>query len=111
VGEGIYQLARPASVVVQIFNSQGGLVRQIDAGLRDTSRQTIGWNGQNQAGATLPEGVYTFRVIAVDSQGQLVPVTTYRIGTVEGVSLENGVVNLQVNGDKVAFNDVLSILN
>lgn len=111
VGEGMYQLARPANVVIQILNSQGGVVRQIDAGARDTSRQTIGWNGQNQAGAALPDGLYTFRVIAVDSQGQSVPVTTYRIGTVEGVSLENGAVTLQVNGDKVAFSNILSILN
>jgi flagellar basal-body rod modification protein FlgD len=111
VGEGIYQLARPANVVIQILNSQGNLVRQIDAGVRDTSRQTIGWNGQNQAGAALPDGIYTFRVIAVDAQGQSVPVTTYRIGTVDGVSLENGTVTLQVNGDKVAFSDILSIVN
>jgi flagellar basal-body rod modification protein FlgD len=111
VGEGIYQLARPANVVIQILNSQGGVVRQIAAGSRDASRQAIGWDGKNQAGAALPDGVYTFRVVAVDSQGQSVPVTTYRIGTVEGVSLENGAITLQVNGDKVAFSDILSILN
>jgi len=111
VSEGMYQLTRPANVVIQILNSQGGVVRQIDAGPRDTSRQTIGWNGKNQAGGALPDGLYTFRVIAVDSQGQLVPVTTYRIGTVEGVSLESGAVTLQVNGDKLAFSDILSILN
>jgi len=98
-------------VVIQILNSQGSVVRQIDAGARDTSRQTIGWNGQNQAGATLPDGLYTFRVMAVDTQGQAVPVTTYRMGTVEGVSLENDAVTLQVNGEKVAFSDILSILN
>ena len=111
VGEGLYQLARPANVIIQILNSQGSVVRQIDAGARDTSRQAVGWNGQNQAGGTLPDGRYTFRVIAVDSQGQSVPVTTYRIGTVEGVSLESGAVTLQVNGDKLAFSDILSILN
>jgi len=111
VSEGMYQLTRPANVVIQIMNSQGGLVRQIDAGARDTSRQTIGWNGKNQAGAALPDGLYTFRVMAVDTQGQAVPVTTYRMGTVEGVSLENDAVTLQVNGDKVAFSDILSILN
>ena len=111
VSEGMYQLTRPANVVIQILNSQGSVVRQIDAGPRDTSRQTIGWNGKNQAGGARPDGLYTFRVIAVDSQGQLVPVTTYRIGTVEGVSLESGAVTLQVNGDKLAFSDILSILN
>jgi flagellar basal-body rod modification protein FlgD len=111
VGEGVYQLGRPANVIIQILNSQGGVVRQIDAGSRGTSRQTIAWDGKNQAGAALPDGDYTFRVIAMDSQGQSVPVTTYQIGMVEGVSLENGAITLQVNGSKVAFSEILSILN
>lgn len=111
VGEGVYQLGRPGNVIIQILNSQGGVVRQIDAGSRGTSRQTIAWDGKNQSGAALPDGDYTFRVIAMDSQGQSVPVTTYQIGMVEGVSLENGAITLQVNGNKVAFSDILSILN
>lgn len=110
-GEGMYQLARPARVLIQILDSQGSLVRQIDAGARDTSLQTIGWNGRNQTGSAVPDGIYTFQVIAVDGQGQSVPVTTFRAGTVEGVLLEDGAVTLQVGGDKVAFSDIRSILN
>ena len=96
---------------VQIFNSQGGPVRLIDAGSKDTSLQKIGWDGKNQAGSTLPDGVYTLKVLAVDTQGQSVPVTTYQTGTVDGVSLDNGSVALQVNGGKIQFGDILSILN
>ena len=111
VGEGMYQLAKPGRVVVQIFNSQGGPVRLIDAGSKDTSLQKIGWDGKNQAGSTLPDGVYTLKVLAVDAQGQSVPVTTYQTGTVDGVSLDNGSVALHVNGGKIQFGDILSILN
>jgi len=111
VGEGMYQLAKPGRVVVQIFNSQGGPVRLIDAGSKDTSLQKIGWDGKNQAGSTLPDGVYTLKVLAVDTQGQSVPVTTYQTGTVDGVSLDNGSVALHVNGGKIQFGDILSILN
>jgi flagellar basal-body rod modification protein FlgD len=111
VGEGMYQLAKPGKAFIQIFNSQGTLVRQIDAGSKDTATQKIGWDGKNQAGATLPDGTYTFKVLAVDAQGQSVSVTNYQIGTVNGVSLENGSVALQVNGGKVQFSDILSILN
>jgi flagellar basal-body rod modification protein FlgD len=111
VGEGMYQLAKPGKVLIQIFNPQGTLVRQIDAGSKDTSLQKIGWDGKNQAGSTLPDGAYTFKVLGVDTQGQSVSLTTYQIGTVDGVSLDNGSVALQVNGGKVQFSDILSILN
>jgi flagellar basal-body rod modification protein FlgD len=111
VGEGMYQLAKPGKVAVQIFNAQGGLVRLIDAGAKDASLQKVEWDGKNQAGATLPDGTYTFKVLAVDAQGQSVLVATHQIGTVNGVSLENGSVALQVNGGKVLYSDILAILN
>jgi flagellar basal-body rod modification protein FlgD len=111
VGEGMYQLAKPGKVAVQIFNAQGSLVRLIDAGAKDASLQKVEWDGKNQAGATLPDGAYTFKVLAVDSQGQSVSVATHQIGTVNGVSLENGSVALQVNGGKVLYSDILAILN
>jgi flagellar basal-body rod modification protein FlgD len=111
VGEGFYQLAKPGKVFIQVFNSQGTLVRQIDAGFKDGSLQKIGWDGKNQAGVTLPDGTYAFKVLAVDTQGKAVSVTTYQVGTVDGVSLDNGSVALQVNGGKVQFSDILSIMN
>ena len=111
VGEGMYQLAKPGKVAVQIFNAQGSLVRLIDAGSKDTSWHKVAWDGKNQAGSTLPDGAYTFKVLAVDAQGQSVPVTTHQIGMVNGVSLDNESVALQVNGSNVQFSDILSILN
>jgi len=109
--EGMYQLSRPGKVMIQVFNAQGSLVRQIDAGFKDASQQKIGWDGKNQAGATLPDGTYTFKVLAVDTQGQAAAVTTYQIGAVDGVSLDNGSVVLQVNGGKVQLSDILAIVN
>ena len=111
VSEGVYQLASPGNVLIQIFDSNGSLVRQMDAGYKDTSKQKIGWNGKNQGGATLPDGVYTFRVMAANQLGQAVPVSTYWVGTVDGVSLENGTAVFQVGGDKINFSDILAILN
>ncbi len=111
VSEGEYQLSRPGSAVIQIFDSSGLLVRQIDAGRKDGSRQKIGWDGKSQQGGTLPDGVYTFRVLAADAKGQEVPVTKYRLGTVDGVSLENGAAVFRMGQDKVNFSDIVSILN
>ena len=108
VSEGMYQLSRPGKVMIQVFNGQGSLVRQIDAGVKDATRQKIGWDGKNQAGATLPDGFYTFRILAADSQGQAVPATLYQTGKVDGISLENGSILLQVNGGQVSFSDILA---
>jgi flagellar basal-body rod modification protein FlgD len=111
VSGGVYQLARPGNVIIQVFNSSGNLVRQIQPGWKDTSAQAIGWDGKSQSGATLPDGIYSFRVLAADQKGQAVPVTAYRVGTVDGVSFENGTAYFQLGGDKVNFSDILSILN
>ncbi len=111
VSEGMYQLTRPGKVIIQIFNTQGNLVRQIDAGFKDISRQKIGWDGRDQGGQSLPDGFYTFRVLAADSQGQSVPFTPYQVGQVEGVSLENGSILIQVNGARVSLSEILTIEN
>ena len=111
VSAGMYQLTRPGKVTIQVFNAQGSLVRQIDGGLKDGSRQRIAWDGKNQGGQPLPDGFYTFRVLAADSQGLAVPVTLYQVGRVDGISLDNGSILLQVNGDRVSFSDILAIVN
>ncbi len=111
VSEGVYQLASPGNVIIQVFDSNGNLVRQTSAGRKDTSPQRIAWDGKNQAGAALPEGTYTFRVLAADQKGQGITATTYRVGTVDGVAFENGAAVFQVGGDKVNFSDILAILN
>ncbi len=111
VSDGAYQLAQPGNANIQIFDSNGNLVRQIAPGYKDTSLQRIGWNGKNQQGMTLPDGTYTFRVLAADQKGQAVTATTYRVGTVDGVSFENGTAYFQMGGNKVSFSDILAILN
>jgi len=110
VSEGSYQLAKPGKVAIQIFNSQGSLVRVIDGGVKDTSKQKLVWDGKNQQGAQLPAGNYAFRVSVVDEKNQPIDVKTSRIGTVTGISFENGVTYLNLGPDKVSINEILAIL-
>ena len=110
VSEGVYQLASPGNVIIQVFDSNGNLVRQTSPAWKDTSQQRIAWDGKSQAGAALPDGAYTFRVLAADQKGQGITATTYRLGTVDGVAFENGAAVFQVGGDKVNFSDILVIL-
>jgi flagellar basal-body rod modification protein FlgD len=111
VSNGAYQLSQAGNVSIQISDSSGNLVRQIDAGYQDTSMQSLGWDGKNQQGTALPDGTYTFKVSATDQGGKAVSVTTYQTGTVDGVSFQNGTAVYQVGGNNINFSNIVSISN
>ena len=109
VSEGYYQLSKPGKVTLQIYNAQGGLVRTIEDGQNDASRQKVVWDGKDQQGVTLPDGTYVFQVSALDEKGQAISVSSYMIDTVTGVSFENGVVYLNCGPKRITLSDILSI--
>ena len=109
VSNGGYQLSQPGNVTIQISDSSGNLVQQINAGYQGTSMQSLGWNGTNQQGTTLPDGTYTFKVSATDQSGNAVSVTTYQTGTVSGVSFQNGTAVYQVGGNNINFSSIVGI--
>jgi len=111
VSGGAYQLSQPGNVTIQISDSSGNLVQQINAGYQGTSMQSLGWNGTNQQGTTLPDGTYTFKVSATDQSGNAVSVTTYQTGTVSGVSFQNGTAVYQVGGNSINFSNIVGISN
>jgi len=107
---GSYQLAKAGQAYIQIFDANGNLVRLINDGAKDTSKQTFAWDGKDQQGNQLPAGNYTFSVSAIDGNNQPIQVTTSRIATVTGISFENGVAYLNVGSDKVTINDIIAIM-
>jgi len=110
VSEGYYQLPKTGKVTLQIFGSNGNLVRSIDAGTKDTSEQKFVWDGKDQQGVTLPDGTYTFQVSAVDEKGQSIQVSPYTIGTVTGISFENGISYVHIGSRKITLSEILAIL-
>jgi flagellar basal-body rod modification protein FlgD len=109
VSGGSYQLTSPGQVYIQIFDANGNMVRLIDEGVKDTSKQSFTWDGKNQQGAQLPAGNYTFEVSAVDKTNQSIQVSTSSIGTVTGISFENGVTYLNIGPNKVNMSDIIAI--
>jgi flagellar basal-body rod modification protein FlgD len=107
---GSYQLTKPGEVYLQIFDANGNMVRFIDDGVKDTSKQTFTWDGKDQQGNQLPAGNYAFSVSAMDGNNQPIQVTTSRIATVTGISFENGVTYLNLGSDRITINDIIAIL-
>jgi flagellar basal-body rod modification protein FlgD len=110
LSEGYYQLNKSGKVAIQIFDSQGNLVRALNAGMKDSSKQRLIWDGKNQQGTALPDGIYTFQVSAIDESGQSIPVKTSKVGTITGISFEEGTSYLKMGLDKIAINEIISIL-
>jgi len=106
---GSYQLASPGQAAIQIFDANGNMVRFINNGAKDTSKQTFAWDGKDQQGNQLPAGNYTFNVSAIDGNNQPIQVTTSRIATVTGISIQNGVTYLNLGSDQITINDIIAI--
>jgi flagellar basal-body rod modification protein FlgD len=109
VSEAYYQLSSPGKVTIQIFDAQGRLVRTIEDGLKDISKQKVVWDGKNEQGVTQPDGTYQFQVSAVDTKGQSVSASSNFVATVTGISFENGIVYLQCGPKKITLSDIISI--
>jgi len=111
VSEGYYQLDKPGKVNIQVFDANGALVRVIQAGVKDVSKQAFTWDGRNQQGVSVPDGVYSFTVAAMDERNQPIPVKTSRVGLVTGIAFDGGITYLEMGKDRVTASEILSILS
>jgi flagellar basal-body rod modification protein FlgD len=89
---------------VKIYDSQGNLVQTLAFGSQQAGTNAMNWNT-----ASVKPGTYTFTVSAVDSKGNPVTASTMTSGLVTGVTFQNGVPYLSVNGQNIAFGDILYI--
>jgi flagellar basal-body rod modification protein FlgD len=89
---------------IKIYDSQGNLAQTLAFGSQQAGTNTMNWNT-----TSVPPGRYTFTVSAVDSKGNPVTANTMASGVVTGVTYQNGVPYLSVNGQNIAFGDILYI--
>ena len=89
---------------IKIYDSQGNLVQALAFGSQQAGTNTMNWNT-----TSVKAGTYTFTVSAVDSTGNPVTASTMASGVVTGVTYQNGVPYLSVNGQNIAFGDILYI--
>jgi flagellar basal-body rod modification protein FlgD len=69
------------------------------------------WDGENEDGSQMPAGTYTFKVSAVDAEGDPVTVSTFVTGKISGVRFTSSGTAFVVDGVEVPLSDILEILN
>ncbi|MGB9697777.1 MAG: flagellar hook assembly protein FlgD [Thermodesulfobacteriota bacterium] len=109
--EGFYQLPQAAKVTIQIYDSLGNLVRIIEEGRKEMGKHKFSWDGQNNKGEKVPEGIYTFVISAVDQRGNGVAVSSSLIGEIKEIAYENGTVYFVIGGQKYNLESIRSIFS
>jgi flagellar basal-body rod modification protein FlgD len=96
-------------VFVSIYDSTGALVRSIEHGGLDAGEQTIQWDGMNNDGTKVPDGIYTFEIMAIDENENVVDTTTFTIANVTGITFKNGIVYLVAGTREIPIGDVVEV--
>ncbi len=98
------------SASISVFDDGGTLVSVVDTGVLSAGQNSIAFAGFDANDQPLPDGLYTFRVSAVDVEGNDVKATTFSSGIVTGVNIaEDGGTNLQIGTTTFALSAVVQI--
>jgi flagellar basal-body rod modification protein FlgD len=85
---------------LKIYDSSGNFIRQIESGPLPAGDHLT---------AKSPDGVYRFEVVAIDENGNAVPVTPYASGVVSGVNFKNGQAYLQFGNQEIPMMNVVRV--
>jgi flagellar basal-body rod modification protein FlgD len=96
-------------VTVDILDSSGNVVRELNLGAQAAGPLQIIWDGDNASGTSQPTGTYTVKVTATDAAGAGVSCDLHNTGTATGVVFNNGIPELTVNGTQIKMAQVTSI--
>jgi len=111
-GEEItFDLSEDAGVTVEIYDTEGNLVRTLKGGALSSGRNQIHWDGNVSDGNSLPAGNYSFEVKATNSDNNPVDVTTYSTGLVTGIKFEGGNAVLMLGDQEVNLSEIIEILS
>jgi flagellar basal-body rod modification protein FlgD len=108
--EWSYTLDRAASdVKLEVLDSKGRVVRTIAPTDNKAGDHKLTWDGKGAGGSDLPDGTYSLRVTAKDSEGSTVTSSVYADGLVTGVEQQDGSTFITLNGVQVPWDKLVNI--
>jgi len=104
IQSGSYTLDGSGYVTIDVYDSDGVVVRTFYKGWEDKGEHDVNWDGRDDTGAIAGDGSYTFEVTARDEDGFYVSSNTYISGEVTGITYQNGQPYLMI-GDRIINNN------
>jgi flagellar basal-body rod modification protein FlgD len=96
-------------VKIVIEDASGNVVKTISRAAMPAGANQVAWDPTTDSGAKLPDGIYTYSVIANDAGGNLMDVSTYSRGVASGVSFEEGVAWVHVGEQRYMLSEIMEV--
>ncbi|MCP4568301.1 MAG: flagellar biosynthesis protein FlgD [FCB group bacterium] len=90
-----------AEITLTIRDGNGDAVRTITQRGMDAGDHTLLWDGLDDSGVQVAAGFYAVEITGVDGNGNDITPNTFLEGKVEGVSYQDGMALLTVNGQNI----------
>ena len=104
---GSYTLEEAADVAVSVYDSNGLEIRRLYPGWQDAGEYDVAWDGRDNSGEVVEDGIYTFEVTAKDEAGNYVDANTYISGEVTGVTYQYGIPYLMIGDLLIGTNNTI----
>lgn len=107
--EFLYNLPKAAaSSAITIRDAKGQVVYTTTAEKAVGSHSFV-WDGRGTNGATLPDGIYSASVAALDSGGNQISASVHSLAHVDGVVMSNGTVSVLVGDVAIPLDKIVSV--
>ena len=106
-----YTLADAAdSCRIEIYDSAGRMADTVELGYAASGVHELTWDATTPSGTVVPDGQYTYNVVAINALGQKVDVDYRSTGLVTGVNFDGGKAQVTVD-NSIAMNvaDILVV--
>lgn len=94
---------------VTVTDESGRVVDTFEIGAHEAGEHEVSWDGLDQDGQPVPEGLYTFSIAATDAEGESVDVQTLVKGIVDEMDYSTGSPRPSVNGASVGLESIRRI--
>jgi flagellar basal-body rod modification protein FlgD len=84
-------------------------MRTFEGGALSAGAHALEWDGKDSEGNSVPDGAYTFEVLAVDYNNQMVNATTFTTGNVSGIVFRNNITYLVTGSQEISLGDVIKV--
>lgn len=105
-----FELGADASAAyINIYDAAGSFVKSIESGALSAGEQSLAWDGNDSNGNVVSDGEYTFEVMAVDLNGEMVDTVSFSTDQITGITYTDGSACLLAGDKKIPIESVIEI--
>jgi flagellar basal-body rod modification protein FlgD len=98
-----------AAVHIKVYDADGNFIRSFETGPKQAGQNSATWDAVDYLGGHVPDGAYSYDVMAVDADGNAIGATTFTSGLVTGVNYKNGQAYLLTEQQEIPMGNVVQV--